>query len=347
MEWKVLPKRVLIFGLISIIVHSIFFYFILGQETNTFATKEFLGKQQILSRAESSNIASFFDTFGNSIAVLSQTDSVKNHDENLNDSLNLFTNQWKKTNVIGGVVFINKDGIVEFDSNILNLPDTGVSLDDRDYFTWAKNNPKLGTYFVGNAVVSRVGASKGQTIIPIAAAVYQNNIFVGVVAASVELRPLTKSYLETMKVSDGTDVYLINNDGQLLYSSSIADLSTTSNIFDSLQKNPFIGSDVINNNLKKILANKSEGSTITALLDSKSHQSEDHFVTYSPVLFNNQSWIVVMASPTQEMQIMPIYLRITALLVLVSITIFAFGIFTVRETKSTSKKDKILDQNKL
>lgn len=107
----------------------------------------------------------------------------------------------------------------------------GGSLGDRDYFTWAKTNPEPNEYFVGQPVINRLGASKGQIIIPVAAAVYKNRVLNGAVVTSVELVPLAQKYLELMKVSDISQVYLISKQGKLLYSNSLPDDAADLDLF--------------------------------------------------------------------------------------------------------------------
>src|SRR3989344_3032300 len=89
-------------------------------------------------------------------------------------------------------------------------------------------------YLRGEPVSSRLGATKGQLIVPVAGAVYDGESgFVGALTASVKLKPLTERYLALMKVSDETDVYLTNQRGELLYSTSAAD-AVGSSVFELL-----------------------------------------------------------------------------------------------------------------
>lgn len=82
--------------------------------------------------------------------------------------MDAFVEQWGKSGVIGGVVLTDRAGVVRFNSNVTGISDTGESLADRDYFSLAKSQKGPGEYFVGQPVVSRLGATKGKVIIPVA-----------------------------------------------------------------------------------------------------------------------------------------------------------------------------------
>lgn len=288
------------------------FYLSLGRVAKLSITQQLLRREQIIARAEASNITSFFQVFGDSIAVLAQLHSMDRRDAVTTKDLDKFVEQWQDRDLIGGVVLTDRYGVVQFDSNILGTWDVGVSLADRDYFVWAKSQPREGEYFVGQLVKSRVGASKGQVIVPVASPVYQNGVFTGVVVASVKLNLLTQHYLELMKVPDQENVYLVNQSGDVLYSNSAPD-SVGSNIFELLP------------GLKNILNTGQEGNL----------QTKAHLKAYSPISLGSQNWSLVVVSPIQNVVnlTMPVYIRLAIMLLLVFLAILLFGAVTSREVQ--------------
>lgn len=321
MSWRLFSNRVLLFALLLIVGLSVVIY-LSGRWVKASMTQQLLRQHQTLVRAEASNITSFFQVFGDSIAVLAQLGSMEQWDTETVRDMDAFVEQWRDSGLVGGVVLIDKKGIVRLNSNILGTSDVGASLADRDYFTWTKSLPEEGEYFVGEPVAFRLGATKSQIIVPVASPVYQKGVFVGVLVASVKLYPLTEAYLELMKISDQTDVYLINERGDLLYGSHAQDKVGT-NIFDLLQ----IPQNVLNTT--------EEGNLQLSFLDPKSGKSEEHLVAYSPILLGSQNWVLIMASPTQDVSnfTKPIYVRQTAILLLVSLTILLFGLIVARENQ--------------
>jgi hypothetical protein len=108
-----------------------------------------------------------------------------------------------------------------------------------------------------------------------------------------------------MKISDTAKVYLINQKGDLLHSNS-----SGQGLLDSI---------------KSRLNTTEEGSL----------RAEGHLIAYSPISLGSQNWIFIMASPSKEVGniTIPIYIRLISLFVLVSGTIFLFGVEVVREVR--------------
>lgn len=336
MFWKLLPVRIFLVWLFLVAMIGLVFYLVVFRGANASVTQQILDKQKVLVRAEASNISSFFQAFSNSVALLAQRDSIKNHSAKASGDMDVFVEQWRSSGVVGGVILVDSQGRVQLNANVLGTHDVGMSMADRDYFSWAKTNPQSGQYFVGQPVISRLGPTKGQTIVPVASPVYKNGVFNGVVVASVKIHPLTQNYLELMKVSDVTEIYLISKQGELLYSNSLPADSTGLDIFQSLKDNPFSGSQTLSGEFKNALNKAGEGSLKAAYLSPKTGKIEEHLLAYSPISLGSQNWLLVMASPSKEVTgiTVPIYLRLTALMILIFISIFFFGIISVREIRN-------------
>jgi len=316
MSWRVLSTRLWLFGLLLVAGLGVTFYLALGRIAKSSITQQLLHQEQIIARAEASNIMSFFQAFGDSTAVLAQLHSMERKDAVTAQDMDAFVEQWRDSDLVGGVVLTDRHGVVLFNSNVLGTRDVGKSLRDRDYFVWAKSQPKEGEYFIGTPVVSRTGASKGQVIVPVASPVYQNGVFTGVVVASVKLNSLTKHHLELMRVSDQEDVYLTNQSGEILYSNSAPD-SVGSNIFEFLP------------GLKDTLKPAEEGNL----------QTKAHLKAYSPISLGSQNWSLVTVSSVRDVVSLTtsVYVRLAIMLLLVFLTILLFGIVTSREMERKLK----------
>ena len=315
-----------------IVVLGATFYLFLGLGAKTSLTNQLLSKQQVLARAEAGNVTSFFQVFGDSVAVLSQLKTITSSNSAI-WSLDSFTEQWRDSGLVYGIALTDGSGVVRFNSNVSEVSEE-ISLSDRDYFLWAKGGPEAGEYFVGTPVISRLGTSKDQPVIPVAAPVYQNGTFAGVLVAEVGLHPLTKHYLNLMKVTDSTDIFLITKNGTLLYSNSFHS-GIDVNLFDFLKTNSFSGSKALSDNLKNALNASGEGRLEISYSDSRTGRVESHAMAYSSIDLGGQQWLLVMASPAQDIWdlTIPLYIRLIVLMVLVAVTVFAFGIIAVKEVQ--------------
>ncbi len=329
MFWRSIPTRAWLFGLFLMVGLSIAYYLVLGLGAKTSVTEQFLRRKQTLARAEASNIVSYFRSFGNSVAVLSKLSSIEQGDKaKITQDMDTFVEERRDSGKIGGVVLTDREGIVKFNSNVTGIRDVGISLADRDYFVWAKSEPKEA-YFIGQPVVSRLGGSKGQMIVPVAAPVYKQGVFAGVIAASVKLKPLTERYLGLLKISDTTSVYLIGHEGNLLYKSSVPDV-VGSNIFELSQGESFTGNKISDDLIKNILSKTEEGSFDTG----------EYLIAYSPVVLGSQNWTLVMVSPSEEVSELtkPFYVRQTSMLLLTFLTTVLFGIVVAQGSKDKGKE---------
>ena len=274
---------------------------VLGKGTETAATSQLLERDKIVARAASSNIASFFQVFGDSLAVLSNLDSMERRDGSTVHDLDVFVDQWRESDLVGGVVLTDRQGIVRFNSNVLGTHDLGADLSDRDYFVWARNQAEEGMYYIGVPVVSRLGATEGETIVPVASPVFQDGAFLGVVATSVRIYPLTSRFLRFMKFSEETDVYLLDQRGGVLYSNN---------------------GKVISDNIKnRVVVGKEGGFRVDGSL-----------VSFSPVVLGEQHWSLAVANPARKVNELaePVYIRQTAVMLLVFFSFLLFGMVASR-----------------
>lgn len=306
---RALSSWVLKLGLLSVVGLGAVFYFVLGLGPKSIITQQLLQRQQVMARAEASNITSFFQIFGDAVVVLAQLSSMKSQNVTTQQDMDVFVERWRDDNLIGGVALTDKNGVVRFNSNLFQTSDVGVTLADRDYFLWAKNQSKEGEYFIGQPVINRLEATEGQLIVPVAAPVYQQGVFAGTVVASVKLKPLTELYLQMMKVSGETEVYVIGDHGGLLYSSPAPDV-VGSSIFELFPE------------LKNILNPTKE---------DKLHAAQ-RLIAYSPIQLGSQNWSLIMASPIQYTVGLtaPVYLRLVAVLLLAFLTGLLLGIVVTR-----------------
>lgn len=146
MLWRVLPTRVSLFVFLFTIGLGAAIYLILSHGAEVSTGGQLLRREATIAKAGASNIASFFQVFGQSIAVLSQLSSMENLGTKTLEDMDTFVDQWRDSGLVGGVVLTDRNGVVRLNSNVLGTSDIGASLADRDYFVWAKGKPKEGEY---------------------------------------------------------------------------------------------------------------------------------------------------------------------------------------------------------
>jgi len=212
-------KKIWVLNLALIVVLAAAFYLLLTKDTKEEIEERIGRKLQVITKAQAANLSSFFEIFGGELTVISQSPSVESGKKEAEQILSAFVNQWKDSGLIGGLIFVNKSGNVVYNSNVSGVADVGGDVSDRDYFKWAKNQAEIGEYFVGTPVVSRLGATKGRVIVPVASPVFKDGLFVGLIAASIDLENLVQNFLGKMEVSSLTTTILKDANGKVLYGS--------------------------------------------------------------------------------------------------------------------------------
>lgn len=314
-HWKVALTRLFWIWILATILLGLIFYFFMGRIIGSPISDQQLSILQTISRAEKSNIIAYFQSFGNAVAVLAQQRSIVLQNANAPIDMETFIDQRREDGFIGGVALTDKEGRVQLNANILRTKDTGVSLADRDYFLWAKEEGEKGKYYIGKPVIGRGQSTKGQYIIPVAAPVYLDQEFAGIVVSSVKLQSIMERTFGLMKISNDKNVYISDEDGGLIYSSSEP--------------------NKVGSNVSELFSDKALREGIVNALKAAEggrFKTDNYLVAYSPIKLGAQNWLLIVTSPSQEITniTVPIYLRLTALIILISISIFLFGIVSVR-----------------
>ena len=297
--------------LLSMVGLGVVFYVVLSLGAKSTIIQQLLRRKQTLARAQASNITSFFQVFGESVALRAQLRSMDRRDASTVDDLEAFVDQWDDSGLVAGVALTDTRGVVKLNANVLKKPDIGASLADRDYFVWAKSQQKEGEYFVGQPVISRVGGTKGQVIVPVVSPVYRNGVFLGAVISSVKLQPLIQRYLELIKVTDATEVHLLAKNGDILFDNIISD------------------------NIGTKMVNDLEADAVTRILNTTGEgtlKTKKYLIAIAPVTLSDQHWAIVMSTPVQTVVSMttPVYLRQLAIFLLVSFNTLLVGIMATR-----------------
>ena len=322
MSWRRLLTRRFLIGVFLLIALGVSFFLVLARGAKFTLIEQLLRRKQVIARAEASNIVFYFQVFGNSIAELAQTNSIRRRDEVATDRMDIFVEQQRESGLVNGIILTDSKGIVKFNSNFLGTRDLGSSVADRDYFLWAKDHPGEREYFIGRPVIGRIGVSKDRAIVPVAAPVYDSGVFIGALVSAVNLEALAERFLGKLKVSDATEVYLAGEQGDLFYSNTIP-VELGSNIFELPQGNPFSDNKALRDQLKNALKTNEEGT----------FQTKTYSIAYSPILLVSQKWLLIIATPSQQLADLtsPFYIRQISMMLLTIFTSLLIGALVIKE----------------
>ncbi len=329
----------LLIPIVLFLVVSVSFRYFLEDQSKTSLKEQTLLREQVITRSGAKSIESFLKLAGNSIVLLAKDRHLIDIsiDERTQTDLDDFISDWETTPIIG-ISLSDKDGIIQLISGRAEAVEPETSVADRDYFVWAKS-AKKGEVFVGEPILPR-GISDPQFILPLATPVYQDGEFAGVLGAAVLLPELTKTYLEPLHISQGTQVYLASLNGVILHSPYPKLIGV--DIINHLQKNPFPGSEAVVKMVEERLHKAEEGMVELAWPNLNNRTDfTTYLLAYSPVRFDSQAWLLAVATPVEDTlafyEPYRILKTVSFFIVLLSVVFFsAFIVLAIRITQKNA-----------
>ncbi|HJX45813.1 MAG TPA: cache domain-containing protein [Patescibacteria group bacterium] len=297
----------LVFISIVLIVGGVI-YFYSGKITEREVAEQMLHREQVITRAGAASIHSFIDLAGKSLLILSRIPRLGSNTQT-QSALDDFINDWQTTPIVEAML-VNTEGKVIFVANreVTDI-EKNISLADRDYFVWAKN-AKQGELFLGQSIQAKLGAFKDEYVVTLSTPVYKNNEFDGVLVTAILVLKLTDSYINPLKISDRSQIYLVDRSGSIIYSHITPLLGV--NFLDFLEENPFTGSNIVINAVKEKfnkLTDESEGKLEYIRNDYFDKTSFNKWLlTYSTIDLGNFSqpdkrWILVVETPYEDAEL--------------------------------------------
>lgn len=349
-----LNKILIALAVISIAVGGIL-YWVAGKGAEASLYEQTLLREKVVALAGAKSIESFLELFEGSIALLARDNDVINIGVDTQTVLDEFISDWEDSPVVE-VILVDKEGIVRFVANKAGAGiKEGISVVDRDYFIWAEE-AEQGDTFIGKPILPRLGAFEGQYILPVSTPVIENEEFKGVLGFAILVPELANSYLDPLKISEDTLVYLVNSEGIFLYS-SIPGL-VGKNMFDYLRENSFPGSETIIGLIQdKISESEDEGAFSYTRPDRRNEKTMSRYLlAYSRIHLRKapeqketaKPWFLAVECPAEE--ILSFYGRfqkqqLTELffLVFVVLAILLLVILTIRIAQRDSYLNGFVD----
>lgn len=299
-------------------------YLLMGRGAVKMLTEQTLHREQVIVRSGAASIQSFLTLLADSISSVGRNELVTFSDLARTKRILAHLVEGYKSTPINGVILVDEKGKVLLNPNIKGEgPISSELLSDRDYFIWSKD-AKEGEIFFGSPVVSRLGASKGRMIVPVAAPIIREGKFQGILVASVVIDDLTSQYLDDLRISEKSEVYLIKQDGTIIYSDRFTD-PVGKNIIEILKNNTFLGSRLLLDKVDQFLKGKNEGKEIIAYpsLENQTVFSR-RLVAYSPInLGRDQYWYLAISTPIKDALVFmaPFYTREILLVILIFLSV--------------------------
>jgi len=321
------------------------FYLILGKGARNALVEQMLHREQSSARAGASSIATFFELTGNTLVAMSNRDEIITFSPQADALLESAMLKWKDTPVTS-VVLIDKNGKVINASYSELLGEMGISVADREYFIWAKN-AEGSEFYVSPAIKSRLRGESYYVVPVVSPVIDKEGNFNGVLAFGVSIDQLTDQYMNHLKISDKTEIYITKHDGNFIYAPTEELLGA--NFFEFIEEHPFLGSKIIIGKLRERLENVQEGKLKMAYPENvgTAFPLKARLIAYSPVFVRDREWILVIATPIEDalISITPIYFKQA---VSVLIIFLAFLGLSVRFAKVYGYKEamKELDKEK-
>lgn len=248
-------------------------------------------RQQAMAQAGSKSINSLLEIMSHAIVELA--DEV-NLEGDIQQSLEDFIAQWQKT-PIKSIAFIDENGIrqaISTTSTESIKPTVDVS--EVKSFQWAKQ-AKKGEVHIGEAIVPP-GIVRTIYVIPVVTPVVRDGQFKGALAIPIYISYLAEEYLNPLRVTDLTRVYLVNSNGVLIYTPTEGLIGL--NYFDVLKQRDFPEKEEAEKELRLALESGKRGKLDIKLPNEQAEGAITRFlVSYSPVKENDNRNFLVIATP--------------------------------------------------
>jgi C4-dicarboxylate-specific signal transduction histidine kinase len=273
-------------------------YLFLGKEAKDALVAQMLHREQADARVGAASIAGLFELVGNAIVTMSSRDEVVNPGPQTDAFFNSFLDRWKDT-PLTNIFLVDKNGKVAYAASSELTIEKGVSVADREYFVWAKNAANAD-YYVSGAIISRLGG-ENYYVVPIASPILdKSGNFNGALVVEVSVSHLAQQYVDPLKISDKSEIYLVKADGTFIYAPFKELLGE--NFFTYLNSHKFLGSEVLVDKLRDWFENIEEGKVQVAYPSNIDINSplKSRLLAYTPVNLKSERWILVLSTPEED-----------------------------------------------
>ncbi len=251
-----------------------------------------------LARSGALSISQFLRERETELLLLSEIESIKSlREEEGREKMEVLIDRIKDA-PLADVVRVGSDGTALWVTNVEdNREGEGVSLADRDYFIWAKDQSGPGQVFVGKPVISRGGIVEGKWVAVMATPVFYQDRFNGLVFVSFPLEGLTEKFITPLVSLPATQALLITQDG-FVVASTIPQI-TGENVLEYGQQEDWPRREEYLAITKKALEGE-EGSAVHDYLLVANKKLIKTVTAYAPIRVDSQTWSLWITAPYKE-----------------------------------------------
>lgn len=319
-------------------------YLLLGKGASDALIQQMVNRQKSVARAGASLYKLFISDLSH------QTSSYSNHSriiafdpKEVPVEFKGFMDGWNGTPV-SGLILVDRQGIVRFGADRIGPTGEGIDVSEREYFNWAKT-AKEGEVFIVEPFQSKIGFTTGRYVVSAVSPVFKNGQFNGALVTGFIIDEAISYYLDPLKVTNNTRVYLIDQNG-VIVAGPIKKLIGV-NYLDYLNKAGFAGGAVLVQKIKAVLMDTDEGSIDIALPDeNKNGALTRYLIAYSPIVVGSQRMTLAVATPATDAleSLTPFYFRDLGLAGLAAV---GFLIIAVRISKIGGYKEGAIQEHKI
>lgn len=301
--WQRLHLRHFLWFLVAVLaalvsLEMIFRWRVMDQ-SEAVISERLVAQEMTLVRSGALAIADFFDYKEPELLLLAVNPAVQAGEEREGRRvMELWAkNLYEQRGILVDAVRVDKDGIGLWTVNAEeNREGEGVSLADRNYFLWAKEQKDLEV-FVSEPLFARGGVLKGEWAVVMAAPVFYQGSFNGVVILGLPIGKLTEKYVTPLLFSDQAQVNLFDENGAIVTSSEAG--MTGINIFEYVQDKEWPGKEEFLATVKDALAGNAGGAVYNLYSQTLAGESMRKAVAYAPVEIDGQTWSLMVTVPYQ------------------------------------------------
>jgi hypothetical protein len=285
--------------LVLFLTTGIFVYWQAGRQVEQAVIDRVKEQTLILARSGSLSISQFFEARKNEVILLSKVEAVAaGREKEGREALQVLVETLKDADVVD-VVRTNKEGIVLWEANLFDTRlGEGISVADRDYFLWAKEQKESRDVFVGLPVVARGGMLKGKWAVVMAAPVFYQGEFNGIVSLGIPLEVLAEKYVKPLVLSPRTEALVIARNGVIL--ASTVPGAVGENLLERVQAEKGKRQKEYLALVKEALSGKEGSSVYYFHLLFPAEEQTKVVTAYAPIKLGDQIWSLWVSLPHEE-----------------------------------------------
>lgn len=210
---------VLAITLVVFLTIGIIYWWQTGERADSQIIEKDREEKLILVRSGALLIEEFFQSQKTELLILAEMEAVKAlRETDGRKAFGLLINHFQEKKVpFVGIGRLDKEGRVVWEENAQGTREgEGVLLADRDYFLWAKEQKKPGKIYISQPVVGRGGVAVGEQGLVMAAPVFYQNQFNGLVFVPFPLKSLTEKLIFPLARSSDFQSLIIDQEGVVI-----------------------------------------------------------------------------------------------------------------------------------